>query len=69
MTGAMYTCRMTLLTLQTLILWISFANTSMRYVRLQKQSTLLHNYPSKRNSNPLIIQACFHHSCIPGRQK
>ncbi|VDB85952.1 BgtTE-56040 [Blumeria graminis f. sp. tritici] len=36
---------MTLLTLETLILWISFANTTMRYVRLHKQSTLLRKYP------------------------
>ena len=47
MTGAMYTCWMTLSTLETLILWISFANTTMRYVRLHKQSTLLRKYPPK----------------------
>ena len=47
MTGTIYICRMTLLTLETLILWISFANTTMRYVRLHKQSTLFREYSSK----------------------
>ena len=40
--GAIYTCVMILLTLETLILWISFANATLRYACLHKQSTLLH---------------------------
>ncbi|VCU39872.1 BgtTE-56014 [Blumeria graminis f. sp. tritici] len=38
---------MTLLTLETLILWISFSNTTKRYASLHKQSTLLRKYPPK----------------------
>ena len=64
MTGAMYTCRMTLLTLETLILWISFVNTTMRYACFHKQSTLLRMYPRKGNPNLLIIQVCLRHLCL-----
>ena len=56
---------MTLLTFETIILWISFANTNMRYACLHKQSTLLRKYPPKGISRPLIIQACLCHPCIP----
>ena len=45
--GAKYTCWMTLFTLETLILGISFASTTMRYACLHKQSTLFRKYPPK----------------------
>ena len=49
MTDAMNSHGMTLLTLKTLILWVSFADTALRFIRLHKQSTLLRIYPPKGN--------------------
>ena len=57
--GTMHTCKMTLLTSETLILWVSFANTTMRYVRLHKQSTLLRKYPPKGIQNLWLPKHAF----------
>ena len=60
---------MTFMTLETLILWISFVNTTMRYVYLHNLSTLLREYPPKRYSKLLIVQACLCRSCILAPQE